>query len=198
VALLAGAAHAQAPIDVSTHRVVCNSILKGVAQFAPALTNTGALPGVTKIKGALGGCADLDDPTIQFLDGKSSFSGSISGAPNNCAGLAGPSIAAGTITFKWKTVQKLVSAVSTVTIASGSTVGSAFGAPWGGLYGNFGLGAAYGGAALAVTGAFAGSDGGATSSATAITSQDVAMILTQCAAAGVKLVNLGAGQISLQ
>jgi hypothetical protein len=92
-------------------------------------------------------------------------------------------------------VEKLVNGASTVTINPNSTVSGIFAAPWGANYGKFELGAPTG-VALGVTGAFAGTDGGATSNSIGITTQDLTLILNGCAI-GVKSLNLGIGQIHL-
>jgi hypothetical protein len=196
VIAIVGNAGAQALIDVTGDHVTCNSIVKGVVQFVPALTATGASPLITKIKGALGGCTDTDNGGVTFVDGKSTFKGVITGSVNNCAGLAGASPASGSIAIKWKTVQKLTNALSTVTVNSNSTVSGIFAAPWGGNYGQFQLGNPPG-VALSVVGDFAGTDAGATSTSIGITSQDLTMILNGCGGAGVKSINLGIGQLHL-
>jgi hypothetical protein len=196
VIAIVGSASAQTLIDVGSDHVTCNSIIKSVVQFVPALSTTGATPLITKIKGALGGCTDSDNSGVHFVDGKSTFKGVITGSVNNCAGLAGASPASGSIAIKWKTVEKLVNGVSTVTINPNSTVSGTFTASWGALYGKFELGAPTG-VALSVTGAFAGTDGGATSNSIGITTQDLTLILNGCVTPGIKSLNLGIGQIHL-
>ena len=80
------------------------------------------------------------------------------------------------------------SSVVTVTTIAGSL----FAAPWGANYGEFSLGSS------GVTGAFTGGDSGASSSTTAVTSQDLGAILAGCATTtGVKTLNIGLGQIKL-
>jgi hypothetical protein len=184
------------PIDVGGDRVLCNTIIKGVAGFVPPLSATGALPGTTKVKGALGDCHDFDNPNVHFLEGKSSFSGVLTGATNNCAGLSGASAATGTITIKWKTVEKLVNAVSVMTLPPASTFSGIFIGPWGSLYGQFDIGAPTA-LPVSVSGAFTGGDGGAQSHTTAVTTQSISSIGVMCIK-GMKALNLGVGYIELQ
>jgi hypothetical protein len=121
-----------------------------------------------------------------------SFSGKLGGTSNDCAGLVGSNPVTGTITIKWKTVEKLVSSSSVVT--PGQLAGNLFTAPWGGAYGQFDLG----GSGAAVTGSFAGTDGGASSTTTAVTGEDVTNILGQCATIkGLKTIHIAIGQLNL-
>ncbi len=64
--------------------------------------------------------------------------------------------------------------------------------PWGGSYGQFQLGIS------GVTGAFMGTDGGASSTTIAVTSEDVNAILAARGDTGVKKFTLGLGQVVLQ
>ncbi len=183
------------PIDNSNATVTCNTILKGLIVPKPPLTLAGTAPEVITVKGLLGDCVS-SDPSITFLEGKSSFVGTISGGTNGCTGLAGPSPSTGTITIKWKTVQPLSNPVSTVTIPAGGSFGN-FAAVGTSTYGQFDLGAPTG-TALSVTGGFTGGTGGAASHTTVFTTQSVGSILGACGSvAGLKAINIGIGQVKV-
>ena len=187
-------AHAAGTVDASNSTITCNTLTKAVIQPKPTLVTGGALPATVKIKGALSGCT-TNAPGVTSITG--TFSGTLTGGVNDCASLVGPTTNTGTITIKWKASPALITPVSTVTINSGSAVGGlhALGSA---SYGQFQLGNPPG-AALSVTGSFTGGDGGATSTATVVTTQDVGEILTLCGTPkGVKVLNIGIGTITLQ
>ena len=191
---LAATAHAAGTVDASNSVITCNTITKALIQPKPALLATGTAPAIVKIKGTLSGCT-TNAPGVTSITG--SFKGELSGGTNNCAGLVGPTTNTGTISVKWKATPALIDSTSTITVNSGSAVGGLF--PVGaGLYGQFQLGNPPG-AALSVSGSFTGGDGGATSVATIITTQDAGAIATLCASTtGVKALNIGLGSITLQ
>jgi hypothetical protein len=191
---LAATAHAAGTVDASNSVITCNTLTKAVIQPKPALINGGSLPATVKIKGTLSGCS-TNAPGVTSISG--SFSGLLTGGTNDCASLIGPTTNTGTITLKWKSVPGLINPISTVTVTSGSAVGGLFSLPPG-AYGQFQLGNPPG-AALAVAGSFTGGNGGATSTATVITTQDAIGIGVQCGTAtGVKSLNIGIGTITLQ
>lgn len=200
-ATLLFAATASAQIDVSNSTVTCNSILKGSMKISPALATGGVLPTVFKVQGKLAGCT-TDAVGVTLVDGKSSFKGEITLPTNDCGVLAGPNTATGTLTFKWKATESISPNKSVVTINSGSLQSGVYAAPWGGMYGAFGLGVSTfptggAGTALGVTGAFTGGDAGATSAAALITTQDLASTIASCTGGGLKVLDIGAGQITL-
>ena len=191
---LAATAHAAGTVDASNSVITCNSLTKASIQLKPALVTGGALPSTVKIKGALSGCT-TNAPGVTSISG--SFSGTLTGGTNDCVNLIGPTTNTGTITIKWKSTPGLINATSTVTINAGSAVGGIFAGFPPGSYGQFQLGNPPG-AALAVTGSFTGGDGGATSVATVVTTEDVAAIGSLCAGGGVKKLSIGLGTITLQ
>jgi hypothetical protein len=191
---VAATAHAAGTVDASNSTITCNTLTKAVIQPKPALVNGGTLPATVKIKGQLSGCT-TNAPGVTSISG--SFSGLLTGGLNDCGSLIGPTANTGTITLKWKSVPALINPVSTVTINAGSAVGGLF-VLGSGTYGQFQLGNPPG-AALSVAGSFTGGDGGATSTSTVITTQDVGEIAAQCGGLkGVKTLNIGVGQIKLQ
>jgi hypothetical protein len=121
--------------------------------------------------------------------------GKLGGSTQNCTGLLGPASVTGTIATTWKTVPSLV--VNKSILTPSAIAGGTFtpGAPFTGTYGSFHIG----GAGVSVTGAFAGTDGGATSVADATTGEDISALLNSCASVkGLKTVHLGFGDITLQ
>ena len=191
---LAATVHAAGTVDASNSTITCSTLTKAVIQPKPALVNSGALPATVKIKGTLSGCT-TNAPGVTSITG--SFSGLLTGGVNDCGSLIGPTANTGTITLKWKSVPGLIIPTSTVTVNAGSAVGGLF-LLGSAAYGQFQLGNPPG-AALSVAGSFTGGDGGATSTATVITTQDVGAIGTLCGSAtGVKLLNIGLGTITLQ
>jgi hypothetical protein len=194
--IAAGSAHASdPPIDATNYTVKCTTLTKGTVGFAPPLHLGGALPNTTKVKGTLSGCTATPAPggdPVTVISG--SVSGLINGT-NDCAALLGPSTATGTITIKWKTVQKLSNAATVVTIGSGDVSG--------GLANPFADAATYGKFSISgtsQTGPFSGPSGnGAASSTQSLTVQDVGVLGAQCndPIKGLKGVNLGPTEISL-
>jgi hypothetical protein len=51
---------------------------------------------------------------------------------------------------------------------------------------------------MGITGAFTGGDGGATSSAALVTTQDLASTIASCTGGGLKALDIGAGQLTLE
>jgi hypothetical protein len=196
IAALCFAATAQAAgtVDASNSTITCNSLIKAGIQLKPGLVNGGTLPTSVKIKGQLSGCT-TNAPGVTSISG--SFSGTLTGGTNSCVSLIGPTTNTGTITIKWKSTPGLIDATSTVTITSGSAVGGIFTGLPPGSYGQFQLGNPPG-AALSVTGSFTGGDGGATSVATVVTTEDVGAVAAMCGGGGVKKLSIGIGTITLQ
>ena len=203
--LFTGVANAGAPaIDVSHDHVHCNTIVGSIG-LKPALLSTDSGPGVASVKGTLDGCTDTDNVAVHFAPG-SSFSGKLNTTSSSITGLAGVSNLSGTLTVKWKTAKdtKLAqtSTVLTVTQTCGGqlTPGGAFT----GTYGTFHIGQMVscpgGGGAVAApsaTGAFVGTDAGASSVTDASTAEDIGALLAQSAGAGVKLIHFGIGDLTV-
>ena len=187
------------PIDASHYTIRCDTLNKGIVGFKPALAIPGgANPTLTKFTGLLSGCTatpDGSNPPITVISG--AVTGLINGTNNSCLSLLGPSTASGTITIKWKTVEKLASAVTTITVGSGNLsggqiqpYGTATGDP---TYGAFNI------SGTTQTGAFGGPSGtGAASTSKSMTVEDVGNLAGQCTSVkGLKLVNLGPTSIAL-
>jgi hypothetical protein len=200
VATTAARASAPPPINVTNDKVTCNSVV-GTIKFATPLSNAGSPTGSNQIniKVTLDGCTDTTNANAKI--GASKLKGTIS--TNNgtqCVGLFGPSNVSASTTVKWKAqsgTPKLVMtgnvpAASTVTI--NQTAGSTYNSDtWGATYGAFAVTAGHAG----VSGAFTGGNGGATSTFTATTGQDVGALGNACAGKGLKSLNFGIGGITL-
>ncbi len=199
-ALLCGglfATPAQAQIDTTNYTVSCDTLSKGVVQFKPSLILGGTLQETTKIKGTLSGCtatpAAGGDP-VTVISG--SVSGLLSTPTNDCGALLGPSAATGTLTIKWKTVQKLANATTSITIGAGNVSG--------GLTAPFADTAQYGLFNISGTtqsGAFGGTSGTGTGSFTkSITTQGFNALGAACTppALGLKAINLGSTEVGLK
>ena len=209
-------------IDVSQDKITCNTVT-GSVKIAPALNGTPQTITVA-VKGTLDGCTDTTNSAVRILASK--FKGAIQANSADCLSLSGSTSGTGTITIKWKsnslvctggTNQGQACAVATaatdcpgmgggtcaaasleqkestinVTALNGGTFmpGGAFGMA---TYGSFSLGGP------TVTGAFAGTDGGATSTSTLITGQDIVPLAGACFGPGLKAITLGIGTITLQ
>jgi hypothetical protein len=183
------------PVDVTNETVVCNTINKGVIKVKPPLVNGGTAVPALSVAGKLGGCS-TSAAGVTIPDFKSSIKGTLTGTSNDCGGLLDGSGITGTITAKWSGTPKIAPTTSTITVSGGDVTNGVFSASWGGAYGQFQLGSPPG-SALAVSGAFTGGDGGASSTAIAVTQEDLAVILGQCAGSGVKALTIGLGQIQL-
>jgi hypothetical protein len=190
-----GVAHAGGTLNANDYTVNCDTLLKGSVGFAPPLSLTGtATSDQIKIKGTVTGCVatpSSGNPAVTVLSG--SVSGLITGSSNNCTSLLGPSTATGTITIKWKTVPALITASTVITVGSGSISG--------GLSAPFADSAQYGAfniTGTTQTGAFSGTDGGASSFTHSLTVQGFNYLGAACQApAGMKAINLGSTETSL-
>ncbi len=196
------------PYDNSNDTVTCGTILKGAIKPKPVLTLTGAVPSVFAISGTLSGCSSPSNPNLVFPEGKSKFKGTINAPNNNCLSLAGSSTATGTLTITWGATDSVSGAgmlnkSSVVTIPSMGSTGN-FVVVAGDQHGSFDLGTPV---ALSVTGGFTGGNGGATSTASVITTESVVSILRACDTTaappaipgkGVKQITIGVGGLTLQ
>jgi hypothetical protein len=206
VAGLAAPAGAATTVNVANSTVQCMSIV-GTLGFVPPLVIGGTSADAITVKATISGCSTPAAVTIA----SGSISSTINSATNDCLGLSGLSTSTtGNLVAKWKTAtgsSKITPTTSTLHVAQ--TNGAQFnsGTPagdqdtWGGVYGLFQIGsdAGHGGTlAPSVTGAFTGGNGGATSNVDATTGQDVGAIATMCFGAGVKTLNFGIGQTTLQ
>lgn len=200
--LFAVSARAAVPkVDVSQSTIRCETLFATMG-VKPVLTlGPSAAPVVIKVKGTVAGCTVLTGNTATVLSGK--LSGSLTApAGTSCTALASPTAVTGTLTIKWAAdkTTPLMQGASTITINQVS--GGLFQGPGtmgANVVGQFSLGVSL------VSGAFAGTDGGATSSIVGATSEDVGNLLGQCVTPdfmgtgkGIKLIHLGMGENILQ
>ncbi len=187
------------PQDVSHYTINCDTLSKGVVQFKPSLIIGGTAPETTKVKGTLSGCTATPDgtnPAITVISG--SVSGLLNSATNDCLSLLGPSSATGSITIKWKTVQKIAQTATTITIGAGNVSGGTA-TPFAdsATYGQFNIS----GTTDATGSAFGGATGTGSGSFTkSITVQGISALGAACTppALGLKAVNLGPTEVGLQ
>jgi len=133
-------------VVVATGSVTCTT-LTGTVSFAPPLTNSAKSPGTTSITVTSSGCTAVGSHVATVTGGTGTAS--ISNAMDSCASLLTPQPLTFDVTWSPATIHK-----SVVTFSSYSVGASGFTLP------------ASGGKAT-VTGSFAGSDHGASSTATA-------------------------------
>jgi hypothetical protein len=188
---------ARAQTDVTNDHVFCASIVAGSIKFSPPLTGTGNVPLTVKVKGKLSGCSDSDHGTIKFIDGKSSFKGTLTGGTvNNCTLIVGSPPLAGTITIKWKTdpttpITPTQTIVTVPALAVSSIPYSAIGTNYSITH----LGTPN--TAVSSTGAFGGGEGGVSSASDNVSSEDLATLLNACGGPkGLKKVTIGIGTLS--
>jgi hypothetical protein len=189
VVLVPIAGWAAQKIDVSNDSITCNTVIATVSVKPPLVTGGTATSVVMAVKGSVAGCTVTGSNAASILSGK--LSGKITATSNECITVFEP--LTGTITMKWKAdrTTPILQTSSTLNITNVSF--SLFGAPWNMTYGQFSLGTS------SVTGAFTGGDNGATSSNTSLTSQDIGEILNECGSpTGLKTLNVGLGQVTLQ
>jgi len=188
---------AMAQIDATNYTVSCDTLTKGTIGFKPSLAIPGgAVAESTKIKGTLSGCtATPSGGGMPVTVTSGSVSGLLTSNSNSCTALLGPSTATGTITIKWKTVQKLTNATTTITVASGTVAGGTA-TPFGdaATYGTFTI------SGTSQTGPFGGPSGtGAASVTKSLTVQGVGALTALCTSAtGLKAANLGPTEVNLQ
>jgi hypothetical protein len=185
-------------IDAQHYSVHCDTVV-GTVGFAPPLSSNGpTAPNVIKLKATLGGCTVT--PTsggspVTIISG--GVTGVLHGTSQNCSGLLGASAVTGSIATTWKTDPTTPLLVNKSTLTPGSITGGLFtpGAPFTGSYGSFHIG----GSGVSVSGAFEGSDNGASSIADATTGEDAGYLLNLCSSAkGLKSIHLGIGDITLK
>lgn len=110
-------------VDATHYTVTCSGI-SGTVKFSPPVTtNESAGSGTTSIKAVLTGCTatpTAGGTAIAITSAK--VSGSLTttrtAGENGCVALAGGSTATGTLTTKWKTTPKLLTATSSISVNS--------------------------------------------------------------------------------
>lgn len=211
----AGAAHPNpTTTNVGTKTITCNSSV-GTLAFNPALklysgTVDTTPAGTVTVKATVSGCTT--NATGVLIE-SGAAAGVIHSAHSSCNGLTGLSTGtSGPLVTKWKAWPGHSNAITPTagTLNITQTNGAQFnsGTPagdqdtWGAQYGLFQVGtdAGHGGtSAPTVTGAFAGTDGGITSTLDTSTGQDVGGIALACLlTTGVKLLNIGIGGVTSQ
>lgn len=199
------------PIDVTNHRVVCDTLV-GKLKFSAPLVIGGTTPNTISISATLDGCVDQTDSNVQLKATK--LKGTLSSNTNDCLSLVGPTSVTGTVQVKWKTVAgapkiddddpTVAGAVSDITVSQAN--GATYAAPssWGNGaasgYGLFQIGAdaAHGNTIPpSVDHAFQGTDGGLTSTFDGTTGESVNAIFAKCLSTGVKQLNFGIGALYL-
>lgn len=196
LALLPLPARASSPkIDVSQDTIVCRSV-SGTVKYLPGLTNGGVSTRLVTIKGSLAGCTVSGPNSAIVLGG--TFTAKLGGGPSTCSELLGQSNPSGTVTFKWQadktTPIEQTSTVVTITGASGTV------ASLDQCLAGFQMGAYLQSSLVGshITGAFLGTDGGASSSNTVVVTQEITEILNLCASAnGIKQLTFGLGVLAL-
>lgn len=187
-------------VDASMHTATCNSFVLASAKFTPSLTASGGggNPAI-KVKGTLYGCTDNTDSNL-VID-KASVSGILTGtAGNSCLTLLGSSAVTGSLTIKWKVTSTSADCFlnSTTTLTPNSISGATFG-PSGAVQGSYGAFQIPGSSLPTVTGAFAGTDGGNSTTFFATTTEDIAALGAFCGSTnGLKTVHFGLATLKLQ
>lgn len=177
----AGAASAKgAAVDVTHATISCTSVT-GAAKFAPSLILGGSNPENTNVKLALSGCTVSGVAGVTISAGKGA--GVLHSATNNATALLGPTPISGHVNVKWSSNVKLTSKMSTVTV----TVVT------GGVPGDGYASLAITSGNASVSGDFAGTDSGATSTMYAETMQTIGTLTSEATppAKGIKSVTLG-------
>lgn len=164
-------AAAPPPIDVSNHHITCTA-LYGTTKIDPKLDLVGGQPTTVTVKVTLDGCIDSDDANVKIKASK--LSGTIGFSDNFITALQGVHTVTGNFTIAWKTASgaaKLTNATTTISFTQLNGSSIAIGGNFTDSYASLQIGAnaAHGNtAAPTVTGAFAGTDGGATTTLDAI------------------------------
>lgn len=160
-------AAAPPPIDVSQDRLTCTTITGSISINPPISGAAGGSPATATAKVKLDGCTDLDNANVKLK--ASSGVITFTFADNFATALAGvQTVTNASINVKWATASGAAKLVQPTTTVTFTQLNGGVGAPGGNFtdaYALFQVGAnaAHGNtAAPSVTGAFAGTDGGAT------------------------------------
>jgi hypothetical protein len=185
------------PVDASTYKVHCNTVI-GTISFKPGLKTGGSETSVSgKVKATLDGCAATlsnGDPAAVTIQ-SGAVSGKLTGTSNDCTTLLNGGPLTDSLKIKWETTPKLLENSSFLTLSalSFNTFSPVFAPfPFSGTYGAFQL------TVSGVTGSFHGLDGGAGSFTEGTTGQDVFTLLDACGGNGLKVINFGFGDVTLQ
>jgi hypothetical protein len=186
-------AWAAEPVDASTYKAHCNTVI-GKISFKPGLKTGGSETSVTgKVKVTLDGCTATPSAggaavTIQ----SGALSGKLTGTSNDCTTLLNGGPLTDSLKIKWETTPKLLENSSFLTLSALSFEFFVAPFPFSGTYGAFRL------SVSGVTGSFQGLDGGAGSFTQGTTGQDVNALLNACGGNGLKVINFGFGDVTLQ
>ncbi|HEY1739517.1 MAG TPA: hypothetical protein VGI86_12440 [Acidimicrobiia bacterium] len=212
-------AKAPPPVNVGNDHITCTTFY-GTLKFNPAIMVVGSGPTTATVKATLDGCSDTDRGAYDASSNpggvsiaSSKLSGTIAYSSNGSGALLGAQSVTGAFTITWKVASATPKLVSTTTTLNFSGIDSSIvgltlsGGPTGSAhnfsdsYGLFTMGAdaAHGATGTpSVTGDFAGSDSGHTSTFDGISSGSVAALSGPSgigAKTGIKQVSLGVGQI---
>jgi hypothetical protein len=179
-----------AATDVSTDTVTCDTLI-GTVKIKPALTLMTGIPLTITVKGVVAGCTDGVNGSVKILASK--FSAKLSSISTGCGGLLGSSPISGPIKVSWKADKTTPITPKASVIMTTTLTGGIYGyAPWFTPYGMLTL------AASGVTGAFTGSDGGASTAAVAALADSIGVLGTDCGLAGIGQMHLGLGTLKVQ
>jgi hypothetical protein len=180
-----GMASAGGGPNVMNDTASCTAVT-GSLSFNPPLSDTGtATSDTVTIKLAYSGCTD-GSSLLTTLTGK--VKGTFVTASNSCAGLESPTIVTTGLVSKWKMSPK--GTPNTTTLIAGETES---GVSSGGD-GEFVIGAPGASPGPSSTGAFEGTDGGASSNGTLVTTLTTGELGTACGSPkGLKKVGIGTG-----
>ncbi len=184
VAMTAGCSSSTTPtasapkVVVATGSVTCTT-LTGTVSFSPPLTDSGTSPGTTSITVTSSGCTAAGSDVATVTGGTGTAS--VSNAKDSCSSLLTPQPLTFDITWSPATIHK-----SVVTFSGYSIGASGFTLPASG--GN-----------VKVAGSFAGPDHGASSAATANSSEDAQALLAACgSSAGLASIPVTSGSLLLK
>jgi hypothetical protein len=179
-----------AATDVSTDTVTCDSVV-GTVKIKPPLVIMTGMPLTITVKGVVAGCIDGVNGSVKILPSK--VSAKLSSVSTGCAGLLGSSPISGPIKVSWKADKTTPITPKSSVIATSTLTGGIYGgAPWFTPYGMLTL------AASGVTGAFTGSDGGASTTALAALAESIGVLGTECGGAGIGQMHLALGTLKVQ
>ena len=157
------------PVSVANDTITCTGIAVS-AKFSPALTLDGGATSneATTIKGTASGCTTAGPNPVTVTGVKVSGTINDPTSDHSCTGLSGSTPESGTLTLAYKTSPKSTPTTSVVTVSgvSGGTGDNG--------HATFSIGFS------GVTGAFTGTDSGASSTSDAQTTDTTAQIITSC------------------
>jgi hypothetical protein len=167
------------PVDASHDHITCTTVY-GSSKMFPALDLVGGQPTTSTFSLKLDGCTDTDNPAVKIAG--SSMKGTIGFSDNFITALQGIKTVTASFTISWKVASgapKLTSPTTTLTFTQLNGTSLALGGNFTDQYANLKVGndLAHGPTvAPTVTGSFAGTDSGATTTLDALGSLSVAAL----------------------